>query len=78
MTGHNRLYFHSTSQLPVRPANLSDDSEEECEGATSWLNEHMGRLMDEFTDVNEGEKIMMKLWNCFMLNNPFVSQILFC
>jgi len=71
---HNRLYFHSTSQLPVRPANLSDDSEEECEGATSWLNEHMGRLMDEFTDVNEGEKIMMKLWNCFMLNNPCTAD----
>jgi len=71
---HNRLYFHSTSQLPVRPANLSDDSEEECEGATQWLNEHMGKLMDEFTDVNEGEKVMMKLWNCFMLNNPCTAD----
>ena len=30
---------------------------------TPWFSSHAGQLLDEFNDVNQGEKALMKLWN---------------
>lgn len=34
-------------------------------------------MIDEFTDVNEGEKEVMKLWNLHIMNHGFASNIFF-
>lgn len=35
------------------------------------------QMIDEFTDVNRGEKEMMKLWNLFAMEQGY-SYALFC
>jgi len=32
-------------------------------------------MIDDFTDVNAGEKVMMKLWNMHMHKNNFIGDI---
>uniref|UniRef100_A0A669DMN7 SUZ12 polycomb repressive complex 2 subunit b n=1 Tax=Oreochromis niloticus TaxID=8128 RepID=A0A669DMN7_ORENI len=61
VSGHNRLYFHSDSCMPLRPQEMDVDSEDERD--PEWLREKTATQLDEFTDVNEGEKEVMKLWN---------------
>ena len=65
VAGHNRLYFHSGTTLPIRPCEFDEDSEEEND--PDWLRCYTERMLDEFTDVNDGEKTLMKLWNLFNL-----------
>lgn len=37
MSGHNRLYFHSDSCVPLRPHEMDEDSEDEKD--PEWLRE---------------------------------------
>lgn len=37
MSGHNRLYFHSDSCMPLRPQEMEVDSEDERD--PEWLRE---------------------------------------
>jgi hypothetical protein len=46
-----------------------DDSEIESDDVGVALEER-NRLLDEFDDVNDGEKWMMKLWNQFVAFRP--------
>lgn len=32
------------------------------------------QLIDEFTDVNDGEKELMKLWNLHMMKNSYIAD----
>ncbi|KAM6941992.1 polycomb protein suz12-B isoform 2-T2 [Lycodopsis pacificus] len=66
VSGHNRLYFHSDSCMPLRPQEMEEDSEDERD--PEWLREKTGTQLDDFTDVNEGEKEVMKLWNLHVMN----------
>ena len=54
MSGHNRLYFRSTTVQPMTAADMDYDSETDTK--PSWLKTKMCKLMDDFTDVNSGEK----------------------
>ena len=54
MTGHNRLYFRSTTVQPMTAADMDYDSETDAK--PGWLKTKMCKLMDDFTDVNWGEK----------------------
>lgn len=72
-TGHRRLYFHSLTTLPVRPCEFDSDSEDEST-KPDWLFGHTKRMIDEFTDVNEGEKALMKLWNLHIMRNSCISD----
>ncbi|XP_033938624.1 polycomb protein suz12-B isoform X2 [Pseudochaenichthys georgianus] len=65
VSGHNRLYFHSDSCMPLRPQEMEEDSEDERD--PDWLREKTATQLDEFTDVNEGEKEVMKLWNLHVM-----------
>uniref|UniRef100_A0A3Q4B1N1 Uncharacterized protein n=1 Tax=Mola mola TaxID=94237 RepID=A0A3Q4B1N1_MOLML len=65
VSGHNRLYFHSDSCMPLRPQEMDLDSEDERD--PEWLREKTATQLDEFTDVNEGEKEVMKLWNLHVM-----------
>ncbi|EDM05400.1 rCG35439, isoform CRA_a [Rattus norvegicus] len=53
-SGHNRLYFHSDTCLPLRPQEMEQ--------------------IEEFSDVNEGEKEVMKLWNLHVMKHGFIAD----
>uniref|UniRef100_A0A1I8P8F2 Uncharacterized protein n=1 Tax=Stomoxys calcitrans TaxID=35570 RepID=A0A1I8P8F2_STOCA len=72
ITGHNRLYHHTETCLPVHPKELDIDSEGESDPL--WLRQKTIQMIDEFTDVNEGEKELMKLWNLHVMKHGFVGD----
>ncbi|XP_015211984.1 polycomb protein suz12-B [Lepisosteus oculatus] len=72
ISGHNRLYFHSDSCLPLRPQEMDVDSEDEKD--PEWLREKTITQIEEFTDVNEGEKEVMKLWNLHVMKHGFIAD----
>uniref|UniRef100_A0AAQ5Y5I7 Polycomb protein VEFS-Box domain-containing protein n=1 Tax=Amphiprion ocellaris TaxID=80972 RepID=A0AAQ5Y5I7_AMPOC len=72
ISGHNRLYFHSDCCLPLRPQEMEMDSEDERD--PDWLKEKTVKQIEEFTDVNEGEKEIMKLWNLHVMKHGFIAD----
>ncbi|XP_056143702.1 polycomb protein suz12-A [Lampris incognitus] len=72
ISGHNRLYFHSDSCVPLRPQEMDVDSEDERD--PDWLKEKTVMQIEEFTDVNEGEKEIMKLWNLHVMKYGFIAD----
>uniref|UniRef100_H2YZ92 Uncharacterized protein n=1 Tax=Ciona savignyi TaxID=51511 RepID=H2YZ92_CIOSA len=70
--GHHRLYFHSETVVPVRPCEFDMDSEEETD--PEWLRAHTTKMLDEFTDVNDGEKPIMKLWNLYVMKHNCIAD----
>jgi polycomb protein SUZ12 len=72
ITGHNRLYHHTETCLPVHPKELDIDSEGESDPL--WLQQKTKQMIDEFTDVNEGEKELMKLWNLHVMKYGYVGD----
>lgn len=62
-----RLYYHTSTCLPVKPNEVDCDSEADNDPA--WLLERTQLMIDEFTDVNEGEKEILKLWNLHIMQN---------
>lgn len=72
LSGHNRLYHHTMTCLPVHPRELDVDSEEESD--PRWLKQKTMMMIDEFTDVNEGEKELMKMWNLHVMRHGFVGD----
>lgn len=59
------LYHHTMTCLPVHPKELDIDSEGESDPA--WLKQKTIMMIDDFTDVNEGEKELMKMWNLHIM-----------
>lgn len=72
ITGHNRLYHHTTTCLPIYPKEMDVDSEGEND--PEWLRNKTMMMIDEFTDVNEGEKELMKMWNLHVMKYNFVGN----
>ncbi|KAM8723360.1 polycomb protein suz12-B-like isoform 1-T1 [Acanthopagrus schlegelii] len=72
ISGHNRLYFHSDSCVPLRPQEMEVDSEDERD--PDWLKEKTAKQIEDFTDVNEGEKEIMKLWNLHVMKRGFIAD----
>lgn len=68
----NRTFYHSVSGLALKPIEIDVDSEDEID--PDWLKKHTVKMIDEFVDVNAGEKGIMKLWNLFVLKHAFVSD----
>ncbi|XP_076121182.1 polycomb protein suz12-A-like isoform X2 [Alosa pseudoharengus] len=71
-SGHNRLYFHSDNCVPLRAQEMDEDSEDERD--PYWLREKTVMQIDDFTDVNEGEKEVMKLWNLHVMKHGFIAD----
>ena len=65
ISGHNRIYYHSETCIPIMPKELDYDSEGESD--PKWLQRTTKQMIDEFTDVNEGEKELMKMWNLHVM-----------
>ncbi|XP_063235513.1 polycomb protein suz12-B isoform X2 [Bacillus rossius redtenbacheri] len=72
MVGHNRLYHHTTTCLPIYPKEMDVDSEGEHD--PKWLQTKTMMMIDEFLDVNEGEKELMKMWNLHIMKHGFVGD----
>lgn len=62
-----RLYYHTSTCLPIKPNEVDIDSEADID--PDWLRERTQLMIDEFTDVNEGEKEILKLWNLHIMRN---------
>lgn len=67
-----RSFYHSMSGLPVKPCDIDVNSEDEND--PNWLRTNTVKMINEFVDVNDGEKAIMKLWNLFVLKHTFVSD----
>ncbi|XP_050441495.1 polycomb protein suz12-B [Adelges cooleyi] len=72
VTGHNRLYHHTSTCLPIYPREMDEDSEDESDPI--WLRKKTAMMIDEFTDVNDGEKEIMKMWNLHVMKEGFVGD----
>lgn len=72
ITGHSRMYHHTMTCLPVHPKELDIDSEGESDPL--WLQYKTMQMIDEFTDVNEGEKELMKMWNLHVMKYGYVGD----
>ncbi len=70
---HNpdRLLYHVRSNQPV------DKGESEAEESYDWLLNMSKRQIDDFVDLNEGEKAFFKLWNTFLHDNPAYGDNMF-
>lgn len=53
-------------------ADFDEDSEGEMD--PGWLQTHTQKLLDDFSDVNEGEKEMLKMWNLHVMKHNFVGD----
>ncbi|KAK7590161.1 hypothetical protein V9T40_001774 [Parthenolecanium corni] len=72
ISGHNRLYHHTTTCLPIYPKEMEVDSEDEND--PKWLQKKTTMMIDDFTDVNDGEKELMKMWNLHVMKHGFVGD----
>lgn len=70
--GRKRTYYHSYSGLVIRPSELDENSEDEMD--PPWLRQNIVRLIDDFVDVNAGEKEIMKMWNLHVLANNYMCE----
>jgi len=63
---HNpdRLLFHIRTNLPI------DKGEPEALESYDYLNDMSNRQIDDFDDVNDGEKAFFKLWNTHLHLTP--------
>ncbi|RZC35835.1 VEFS-Box domain containing protein [Asbolus verrucosus] len=50
------------------------DVDSEGENDPEWLRNKTMMMIDEFTDVNEGEKELMKMWNLHVMKYGFVGD----
>ena len=49
------------------------DSEDETD--PRWLQKKTTMMIDEFTDVNEGEKELMKMWNLHVMRHGYAHSV---
>lgn len=67
-----RTFYHSTNGLPLHSTEIDIDSDDEID--PFWLRQNTTRMIEEFVDVNDGEKEIMKLWNLFTLKRAVISE----
>lgn len=72
VNGIRRTFYHSTNGLPLKSNEIDIDSEDEID--PRWLRQNTIRMIDEFIDVNDGEKEIMKLWNLYILKHAIVCE----
>lgn len=71
-TNLRRTFYHSFSGLPIKLSEIDVDSETEIDPI--WLRQNTVKMINDFLDVNDGEKSIMKLWNLFMMKAAYVSD----
>jgi len=74
VSGHNRLYHYSTTCLPIPSHAILHGENEEDQPDPEWLKIKTSKMIDDFTDVNPGEKEFMKMWNHHVQHYTFVGD----
>lgn len=69
---HNRKYYHNISCTPVHPHEFDNDSESEVD--PEWLKKTTVAMIDDFTDVNGGEKNIMTMWNLHVMKYNYIGD----
>ncbi|KAH9389895.1 Polycomb protein suz12 [Tyrophagus putrescentiae] len=65
-----RQYYHSQTCIPVLAHEIDIDSEDDSNADyTDWNIHRNIAQIDEFTDVNPGEKEIAKMWNLHLMRN---------
>ena len=54
--------------MPVRACEFDVDSEDDSREEFRWIRENMFNQINEFTDVNKDEKLVMQLWNHHLMS----------
>ena len=62
-----RVYRHTTGAQPIEPEHMQIDSDDEI--YPEWTQQLSRRMMEDFQDVNEGEKEMMIMWNLHVMKH---------
>ena len=66
-----RLLYHGRNFTQVTE---KDATEQELECDFSWSTQHTRKLLEEITDVNEGEKTLMKMWKEHVIKYDGLGQ----
>jgi hypothetical protein len=64
-----RVYRHTTGAQPIEPEHMQNDSDDEI--YPEWTQQLSRRMMEDFQDVNEGEKEMMIMWNHHVMKHKY-------
>lgn len=67
------MYHHTSTCLPIYPKEMDVDSENESD--PKWLQKKTTMMIDDFTDVNDGEKELMKMWNLHVMKHGYMFLI---
>lgn len=68
----SRVYYHSVTGLPVYQSEFDEDSEDDTN--PDWLQKNTRQMIDEFTDVNGGEKNIMQIWNAHVMHMGYIAD----
>lgn len=71
--GHERTYYHTRNNQKMHSLAEYNAAEEDNK-SPDWLVDRTRDLIEEFTDVNEGEKMLMKLWNIHILKRGYIAD----
>lgn len=66
----DRQLFHVQNSIPIQ------NHEVEAEEDYQWLVDAANRQIDDFLDLNDGEKAFYKLWNTHMHFNPCFGDVM--
>lgn len=75
VSGHNRLYFHSDSCMPLRPQEMDLDSEDERD--PEWLREKTATVRSHYSLCPFVSDFTVQL-RCHMTNSHFATLNLCC
>ncbi|CAF0937548.1 unnamed protein product [Didymodactylos carnosus] len=67
-----RCYRHTTGALKVEPEHIENDSDDDL--YPEWTKQLTRRLIEDFQDVNDGEKEMMIIWNNHIMKYNFIAD----
>jgi hypothetical protein len=69
-----RIYYHTKTTMPITISEVAESVDSDAELDTEWLKDQTSLLINEFTDVNEGEKEIMRVWNLYFLKTNFICD----
>lgn len=73
LKAHQRNYYHTKNNQKM--TSLSEYCpKEEDNRCPEWLVDRTQDMIEEFTDVNEGEKRLMKIWNLHVLKKGYIAD----
>lgn len=72
-SGHNRQYYRTSNALPYTHS-YDFDNDSEGEHDPEWQRNYAHRQLNEFSDVNEGEKELLEMWNLYIMKHNIIGD----